>query len=170
VSVKPVLFFGNELLRSRSELIDFRNEDPAEFICDLRDTLHALQKEKGLGRALAAPQIGCLKRIIYMDTGDRQISMINPLLLARSSDFIEVWDSCFSADLAFFGKVSRHRKIAVSYLNEKKERLVEEFDYGMSELFQHEIDHLDGILFIDRLIGNNIIMRAEWEKMTVQGY
>lgn len=170
MAVKPVLFFGNELLRSRSELIDFSREDPSECIRDLRDTLHALQKKKGLGRALAAPQIGCRKRIIYMDTGKRQISMINPLLLARSSDFIEVWDSCFSADLAFFGKVSRHRKIAVSYMNERGERLVEEFDYDMSELFQHEIDHLEGILFIDRLIGNNIIMRSEWEKMKVGNY
>jgi len=165
VAVKEVCLFGNELLRERSELLDLNEEDPLEYLQDLRDTLHSLQREKGIGRALAAPQIGFLKRVIYVDTGDREISMINPLLLARSSDFFEVWDSCFSAEVSFFGKITRHRKIAVSYLNEGGERLVEEFNYDMSELFQHEIDHLDGILFIDRLIGSNIIMRAEWEKI-----
>ena len=168
MAVKTVLLFGNKLLRAKSELFDFNREDPSELLADMKDTLHVLQKEKGIGRALAAPQIGFLKRVIYAETGDREISMINPLLLARSSDYFEVWDSCFSADVAFFGKVCRHRKIAVSYFNENGERLVEEMDDDISELFQHEIDHLNGILFIDRIIENNIIMRSEWEKIQVQ--
>ncbi len=58
-----------------------------------------------------------------------------------------VWDSCFSADLAFFGKTSRHKKIIVEYENEKGEKNIAEFQDDLSELFQHEIDHLKGILF-----------------------
>ncbi|MBD3178799.1 MAG: peptide deformylase [Candidatus Latescibacteria bacterium] len=170
MAVKPVLMFGNDRLRSKSEPVDFKREDPSADIGDLRDTLRFLREKEGMGRALAAPQIGVLKRIICVDTGAREMILINPLLLARSSDFFEVWDSCFSASLSFFGKVSRHRKIAVSYLSEKGERLVEEFQYDMSELLQHEIDHLEGVLFIDRLIGSNIIMRSEWEKMKGPGY
>jgi peptide deformylase len=91
--------------------------------------------------------------------------MINPRIVKKSPDTFEVWDSCFSADLAFFGKTLRHRAISVEYTNESGEQIRENFTDDMSELFQHEIDHLEGILFTDRIIDNQIIMRSEWEKL-----
>jgi peptide deformylase len=76
-----------------------------------------------------------------------------------------VWDSCFSVDVAFFGKTIRYQEIKVAYLDEKNGEITETFQGNLSELFQHEIDHLEGIVFTDCIVDNNIIMRSEWEKL-----
>lgn len=91
--------------------------------------------------------------------------MINPQIVMKSPETFEIWDSCFSADVAFFCKTVRHKTVEVSYFNEKQEQINEIFTGDLSELFQHEIDHLDGILFTDHMIENQIIMRSEWEKL-----
>jgi peptide deformylase len=100
-----------------------------------------------------------------MDNGGNSIVMINPHIIRKSEETFEVWDSCFSADLAFFGKTIRHKAITVEYVDENRDRAREDFADDLSELFQHEIDHLDGILFTDRIIDNQIIMRSEWERL-----
>jgi peptide deformylase len=165
VSVKSILMIGNELLRKKAESVDFEKDPVDRYIRDLRDTLRHTQRKKRIGRAIAGPQIGCLKRIVYTETKEKRIIMINPRIVKKSPDTFEVWDSCFSADLAFFGKTLRHRAISVEYTNESGEQIRENFTDDMSELFQHEIDHLEGILFTDRIIDNQIIMRSEWEKL-----
>jgi peptide deformylase len=156
---------GNELLRKKTESVDFEKDPVDRYIRDLRDTLRHTQRKKRIGRAIAGPQIGCLKRIVYTETKEKRIIMINSRIVKKSPDTFEVWDSCFSADLAFFGKTLRHRAISVEYTNESGEQIRENFTDDMSELFQHEIDHLEGILFTDRIIDNQIIMRSEWEKL-----
>jgi len=165
MSQKEILMLGNEILRKKSVPVDFAKDPVEQYIHDLRDTLYYIQKEKKIGRAIAGPQIGYLKRIIYMETEDNQITMINPQIIKKSRKTIEVWDSCFSADLAFFGRTLRHRVITVKYMNENQEPLCEEFTDDLSELFQHEIDHLDGVLFTDHIIDNQIIMRDEWDRL-----
>ena len=165
VPVRNILMFGNEFLRKKSERIDFAMDPVDQYIQDLKDTLHHVQKEKQIGRAIAGPQIGYLKRIIYMETKERQITMINPQVVNKSLETFEVWDSCFSADVAFFGKTLRHRVITLAYLNENQEQIQADFTDDLSELFQHEIDHLEGVLFIDHIIDNQIIMRSEWERL-----
>jgi peptide deformylase len=91
--------------------------------------------------------------------------MINPHIVSRSEETMDVWDSCFSADVAFFGKVRRNRRITVAYDDEQQNRVVAQFENDLSELFQHEIDHLDGVLFTDHIIDHEIMMRSEWEKL-----
>jgi len=167
MAVKTILLIGDEKLREISQPVDF-NKDPVEkYLCDLRDTLLNFQAIKKIGRAIAAPQIGLHKRIIYMGKDNFRIVLINPVITAKSYEMFEVWDSCFSADVAFFGKTLRHKEISVEYFNERGEKNIEVFSGDLSELFQHEIDHLDGILFTDRIINNQIIMRAEWEKINL---
>ena len=162
---KPILMIGNDLLRKKSEPV-VAGQDPIDrHLRDLRDTLHRVQKEKRIGRAIAAPQIGVLKRIIYMEADGERIAMINPRITRKSEATFEVWDSCFSADVAFFGKTLRHRAITVEFRDENMAKVRREFEGDLSELFQHEIDHLEGILFTDRIIDNQIIMRREWEKL-----
>jgi peptide deformylase len=100
-----------------------------------------------------------------METKNRSITMINPKIMNKSNKTFEVWDSCFSADCAFFGKTIRFKNITVIYFNENEEEIHEIFSDELSELFQHEIDHLDGILFTDHVINNQIIMRSEWENL-----
>ncbi len=156
---------GNDLLRKKSKPIDFKKDPVEQYIRDLRDTLYHVQKEKQIGRAIAGPQIGYFKRIIYMEAKDKRIVMINPKIMKKSRETFQVWDSCFSADVAFFGKTIRHKSIRVEYMDENRKVIQEEFTDDLSELFQHEIDHLEGILFTYHIIDNHIIMRSEWERL-----
>jgi peptide deformylase len=165
MSVKTILMIGNETLRKKSEPVDFVKDPVDQYINDLRDTLHYMQREKKIGQAIAGPQVGYLKRIIYMESEGKTIVMINPYITRKSQETFEVWDSCFSADVAFFGKAIRHKTITVEYMNENEETIHGDFADDLSELFQHEIDHLEGILFIDRIVDNQIMMRGEWEKL-----
>ncbi len=165
MAFKNVLKLGNPMLREKSTNIKDFGENTEIIINDLKDTLLSLQEEKNTGRALAAPQIGYLKKVIYANLPEREIVMINPKITWKSKEKFMVWDSCFSFDIAFFVKISRHKKIKVRYQNTKGENITETFKDDFAELFQHEIDHLEGILATDHLENNkNIIMREEWEK------
>ena len=165
MAAKKILMIGDAFLRRKAEAVDLLEDPVGRYIEDLRDTLHRFQKEKQIGRAIAGPQIGYQKRIVYMEAAGTRIVMINPQITEKSAETFEVWDSCFSADAAFFGKTLRYRRITVEYRDENQQEIHEEFTNDMSELFQHEIDHLDGVLFTDRIIDNQIIMRSEWEKL-----
>ena len=165
MSVRKILMIGDEILRRKSELIDFMRDPVEQYIQDLKDTLYYVQNEKKIGRAIAGPQIGYLKRIIYMEVDGTKITMINPQITDKSEETFEVWDSCFSADVAFFGKTIRHKAITVEYVDENQDRVQKNFKDDLSELFQHEIDHLEGVLFTDHIIDNQIIMRSEWERL-----
>lgn len=106
------------------------------------------RKVYGRGRAIAAPQIGLLKRIICINTGEPMV-LINPEIEARSEEMIDVWDDCMSfPDLLVF--LERHKKITVSFRDFEWKRHIWHLEDDMSELLQHEIDHLDGILAISR--------------------
>ena len=165
MAVRDVVLLGNPTLRERSEEIKFFDEKLKTVVKDLRDTLIHLQEKKKIGRALAAPQIGCQKRVIYCNLPEEEIVMVNPEIIWKSQERFEVWDSCFSFAVAFFVRVSRHRSIKVKYWSESGKENIRIFDDDLSELFQHEIDHLEGILATDLLTDNkNIFMREEWEK------
>ncbi|MBO8182895.1 MAG: peptide deformylase [Archaeoglobus sp.] len=168
--VKELLLLGNPLLRKRSTEVQPDSDEVREILEDLKDTLAHLQKEKGIGRALAAPQLGYLRKVVFVNVRDEKnpvtMTLINPRIVEKSKEMIEVWDSCYSFNIAFFVKIKRHRKIKVEYLDEKGRKIVEEFEDDLSEILQHEIDHLEGILATDHLrSGKDIIMREEWEKM-----
>lgn len=167
MAIRPVLMIGNHKLREiSSDVLNFNDNEFKDICRNLKDTLIHLQKTKRIGRALAAPQIGYLKRIIFMQTPKRTFYMINPVITWKSKDMFEVWDSCFSFDVAFFVKIKRHKRIIVEYKDENGTFKKEEFEGNLSELFQHEIDHLNGILATDYLENNkNIILREEWEKL-----
>jgi len=166
MAIKEVLMLGNPLLRKKSFFIQNFKEDVTEIVKDLSDTLTDLQKKKNKGRALAAPQIGYLKKIIFMQISSRTIVMINPQIVWKSEELFDVWDDCFSFDMAFFVKIKRHKQIKVQYQDETGKAIIETFTDDLSELFQHEIDHLEGILATDHLTDvKNIIMKSELEKM-----
>ena len=108
------------------------------------------KKRHGVGRAIAVPQIGFMKRLIYMYI-DEPVVFINPVLDQKSKDLIEVWDDCMCfPDLLV--KVLRHQRVRLVYrdLDWKERSLDAEGD--LSELLQHECDHLDGILAVSRAI------------------
>ncbi|MHA2299107.1 MAG: peptide deformylase [Candidatus Hodarchaeales archaeon] len=165
MTVKEVLLIGNHQLREKSTTVtDFGNELQT-IIQDLKDTLIHLQETKKIGRALAAPQIGYLKKVIYFGLPSKPFLMVNPNINWQSEEMFQVWDSCYSFDVAFFVEIERHRKINVEYQDYKGKKIVKEFSDDLSELVQHEIDHLEGILATDHLTDvKKIILRQEWEK------
>ena len=169
MAVKKVLMIGDPKLREGATEIGEDAHELKGIVKDLKGTLQKLQKKHGMGRALAAPQIGHMRRVILFKLPEEEIIMVDPRIIWRSEDMTRVWDSCFSFDLAFFVHILRHEKIKVEFRdqdgNDKKMKL----EGDLSELVQHEIDHLDGILATDHLLCNkDIILRSEWE-LTYKG-
>ncbi|MFQ5819871.1 MAG: peptide deformylase [Candidatus Heimdallarchaeota archaeon] len=163
--VLPILLLGNPLLREKSSPIEnFNQKELQRTITNMEDTLVHLQKQEGLGRGLAAPQIGVFKQIIVFQTPGAPHVMINPKIREMSKNKFLVWDSCFCFKLAFFVEVERFQKISVEYQDIKGVREVIDSEDALAELFQHEIDHLHGVLAIDRMTSTRrICMREEWE-------
>jgi peptide deformylase len=168
MAVQPVLQLGNPVLRQRCVPVT----DPAlpevqDLVRDLADTLAHWRSETGYGRGIAAPQIGVLQRVIFLNLpGAEPWPLINPEIVKRAKEKIVVWDACLSF-LSIFMQVERHREITVRY--QSMDGAVLEVEAGkernLSELLQHEIDHLDGILAIDRVTDiNTIVTREEFEK------
>ena len=114
------------------------------WVCDLHDTLLDYRKTYGAGRAIAAPQIGIRKRLIYMLT-DREYVFINPVITFPDKETYEVMDDCMSFP-GLCVRVKRHRRIAISYLDGNMQPQQMRLEGDCSELLQHEYDHLDGIL------------------------
>jgi peptide deformylase len=168
MSVRPVLQLGNPVLREKSSPVaDPTAGEINDLVCDLADTLAHWRAETGYGRGIAAPQLGELKRVIFLQLpGADPWLLINPEIVERSAEKIIVWDACLSF-LSIFMQVERHRRITVRYQNLNGETCEVEAgdDRDLAELLQHEIDHLDGILAIDRVVDTKTICtREEFEK------
>ena len=137
-----------------------------ELVRDLSDTLAAFRETTGYGRGIAAPQIGVLKRVVFirMQPVGFCAPLINPEIVWRSERTMELWDDCFSfPDLMV--RVSRANQIKVDYQDDRGLKQTLEAEGDLSELLQHEIDHLDGILAVQRAISPQAFStRAEWER------
>ena len=164
MAIREVLQLGNSALRERCAPVeDAGAAEVAAVVGDLKDTLAQWRATTGYGRGIAAPQIGVLERIIFLNV-DRPWPMVNPEITERSEKAIVVWDACLSF-LSLFCQVRRHERIKVRYrdLNGEWQRLEAEGD--LSELLQHEIDHLDGILALDRMTDiKTLCTRDEFER------
>jgi len=163
--VKEILLLGNPILRKKCEKVrTFSHRPVRRTIDDLRDTLADFRKRRGFGSGIAAPQIGISQRIIFLNV-DRPLPLVNPRILRRSRGLMTLWDDCFSfPDILV--KVRRHVNVTVEYFDEQGKRHTLTSAGRLSELLQHEIDHLDGILALDRAIDSkHIILRSEWKKI-----
>jgi len=168
MAVREIVQLGNPVLRERSLVVaDPAAREVRDLIRDLADTLAHWRAETGYGRGIAAPQIGVLQRVIFLQLpGEKPWPLINPEIIRSSEDKIVVWDACLSF-LSIFMQVERHREITVRYRNLEGQFVEVEAGEAknLSELLQHEIDHLDGILAIDRVIDlKTIVTREEFEK------
>lgn len=167
--VREILLLGNPQLWQPSEAImDVRATETKEIISDLAATLANFREGHGFGRAIAAPQIGAHRRILFMNMpavngagSFGPTALINPQIVRGSTEMMELWDDCFSFP-ELMVRVRRHVEIDVSYLNESGEQQFVAARGDLSELLQHEIDHLDGILATDRAIGaRSFALRSE---------
>jgi len=162
LTVQEVLQLGHPTLREKSNTVeDFSQLGP--LMNDLGDTLAHWKKTTGYGRGIAAPQIGVLKRVVFINI-DQPWLLVNPEIAWMSPEKMVVWDSCLSY-LSIFFQVSRAKKIRIRYRNIDQELKEIDVEDSLSELLQHEIDHLDGILAIDRVLDiRKILTREEYEK------
>ena len=164
---REILQLGNSTLWQKSLAVDNpSSSDTESVIRDLSETLASFRDATGFGRGIAAPQIGVLKRVIFvrMQPDGFSGALINPHITWASSDQIELWDDCFSfPDLMV--RVRRAAEVRVEYLDEQGAGRAVNAGGDLSELLQHEIDHLDGILAVQRAISPTAFStRAEWER------
>jgi peptide deformylase len=121
-----------------------------EWVADMDNAMKEIRAQYGFGRAIAAPQLGIMKRLIYMCI-DRPHTFINPELHHLSDEQFELWDDCMSFPHLLV-KVKRHRSLTLTYLNEDWQPQEWKMENDLSELLQHEYDHLDGILCTMRAV------------------
>jgi len=156
-----VLLLGDPRLRVRSAEVE--HCDPHELE-SLAATLEAFRREKGFGRAISAPQVGIARRVLAMNLGQATFFIVNPVITSRSTETFTLWDDCMSfPDLLV--RVERARSLSLEYADEQgRSREWREVDPPLAELLQHELDHLDGILAVDRALDRDaLVLRAVYE-------
>lgn len=162
--VREILQLGNPTLRVKCTGVkSFRTPNLTALVDDLRDTLDDFRRRHDFGRGIAAPQIGITERVILIHV-DEPLTLVNPVITGRSRKLMTLWDDCFSFPNLRV-KVKRHLSIDVRYQDvEGKKHFLNAQD-GLSELLQHEIDHINGILAVDRALDSrHIIFRSEYEQ------
>lgn len=148
MAVRNIVTEGDEVLRKRSKEVTEINDKILDLIADMKETLY----KTGNGIGLAAPQVGILKRIIVIDLGDGSgpMEIINPVILEQEGEQVEV-EGCLSVP-GVFGEVKRPARMVVEYTRPDGEKAKVEAADLLARCLSHEIDHLDGILFTDKVI------------------
>ncbi|WP_142414463.1 peptide deformylase [Hathewaya massiliensis] len=144
MALRNLRFNGDEILRKKCKEVKEIDNRTLQLIEDMKETMY---KENGVG--LAAPQVGILKRVIVIDIGEGPIVAINPEIVEMSGSNIDL-EGCLSVPGAQ-GKVERPDYVRVEALNEKGEEVIYEGRDFLARAFCHEIDHLNGVLFIDKM-------------------
>lgn len=152
MSVREILLLGHPKLYEECEPVEPHElEELRPVVGDLHDTLFDFRRRYDAGRAIAAPQIGVLKRLVYMHVGEPTV-FVNPVLDRKSDETMELWDDCMSFP-ALLVRVRRHRTCRITYRDLDWVEHQRDLADDLSELLQHEVDHLDGILAVERAVG-----------------
>ena len=163
MAARRILQLGDPALRAVSRPCD----DVASarpVLADLRDTLHEFRRTHGFGRGISAVQIGEPVRVIYIELEGMPYNLINPVWEWQSGETFELWDDCFSFP-GLMVRVRRAASVRLRYGEADGERRTIETSGAFSELLQHEMDHLDGVLAVDRAIGRDgLCTREEWDR------
>ena len=144
-----VLTYPNKALRNISQIVEIdeiKKESTLKLISDLKETMG---EENGVG--IAAPQIGIQKQIIIIETESGPKAFFNPKVIKHSLRKVESEEGCLSVP-GVFGIVRRYRGITVQAYDEEAQEVTIEVKGFPAIVFQHEIDHLSGILFIDKVM------------------
>ncbi|MEM0951557.1 MAG: peptide deformylase [Cyanobacteria bacterium P01_H01_bin.74] len=152
MAVLEILHYGDPLLRQKAEKVTKVSAKIQRLVADLFDTMYA---NNGVG--LAANQVGILKRVFVLDCStDRELlppmAFINPVIVKKELAIVSR-EGCLSFP-DVYTEVKRYKSITVKYLDEKGKSKVMTVDGGslLCRAIQHELDHLDGVLFVDHVI------------------
>ena len=154
-TLDDLLLLGDPRLYQVSEPILKSELDQVHgWVKVLDQVMKAIRAKYHFGRAIALPQLGIMKRLIYMNAApamDRPVVFINPELTDLSDELFEVWDDCMCFPNLLV-KVKRHKVITIRYLDKDWQQKEWRMEGDLSELLQHEYDHLEGILCTMRAI------------------
>jgi peptide deformylase len=158
MTIRPIIRPDNPVLRRKARAVDNPNTPATQQLID--DMIATMRAAPGVG--LAAPQVAVGRRIAVIEYGempedapddfepDKKLYVIvNPEIVARSEELVEGAEGCLSLP-GYAGNVMRHQAITVKALNRKGKPIKIKAHDWLARIFQHEIDHLDGVLFIDR--------------------
>lgn len=138
--------YGDPILREIAQKVERVDGEILEILDNMVETMYST---KGVG--LAAPQVGISKRIFVCDQGDGVVrKIINPVITPLTDKLIDCEEGCLSVP-GIYKKVQRPEKIRIEYMNEKGEEITEEVEGFLAIIMQHEYDHLEAVLFVDRI-------------------
>ena len=143
MAVLPILKVGNPILKNQSTPIQKIDKNIRKLIQDMFDTM---AEAEGVG--LAAPQVGENVRLIVLNMGEGPFEIINPVIIDEVGEQVSV-EGCLSVP-GFYGDVTRFMQVTVGGINSKGKKVKVTGEGLLARALQHEIDHLDGVLYLDR--------------------
>ncbi|MBO3458015.1 peptide deformylase [Aetokthonos hydrillicola Thurmond2011] len=169
----PIIQLGNSVLRQKASVIENIHDDRIQKL--IENLMATVAKANGVG--IAAPQVAESKRLFivasrpnprYPNAPEMEpTAMINPTIVANSTEIVKDWEGCLSIP-GIRGLVPRYQAVEVEYTDQNGRLQKQEFTDFVARIFQHEHDHLDGIVFLDRLETNlDIITDQEYQKLVV---
>ncbi|MDI9483281.1 MAG: peptide deformylase [Bacillota bacterium] len=145
MAIRQLRTKGDDVLRKKCKPVKKIDKRLQELVDDMIETMY---DANGIG--LAAPQVGILKRVVVIDIGEGPMVLINPEIISQSGEQVEV-EGCLSIP-GIWGEVKRPAQIVVKALDrEGKSRKIEGTDM-LARVLSHETDHLEGVLFEDKVI------------------
>lgn len=164
MTIHRIRLLGDPVLRTSCDDVSNPRSPAAKLVAhDLQETLSDFRARTGMGRGIAAPQIGAPIRLVYIEI-DRPWILINPEIVDIGTDDFLVWDDCFSFP-ELMVQVQRAYRIRMRYQDRDGNEHFVDAEGPLAELLQHEIDHLDGVLAVDRAAGlDPFCLRGEWNK------
>jgi peptide deformylase len=169
--ILEILQSSDPRLRKKSKKVKKVDKKIKILIEDMKKTLIAQKDPEGVG--LAAPQVGKNIRL-FLIKPDKEITVIiNPKIISVSKSNLKntkILEGCLSLP-NFYGPLKRSRNITISYLDEDEKQKTQEYKGFMAQIIGHEMDHLNGILFVDRLLEQNKplyeLKNGEWERVEI---
>lgn len=171
--IRKIVTTKDNVLRKKAKSVKKIDKKILALIADMVDTLKSQKDPEGVG--LAAPQVGKSLAIFVMKTRHTNKVIINPKVLEVSKEKQKkgknkILEGCLSLP-NFYGPIKRARKIKISYLNPEGKKIEEEFTGFDAQIVQHEIDHLNGIIFVDRILEQKAPLykftKNDWEEVDI---
>ena len=161
--IREIRKIGDPVLRRKAKKVEKVNKDTQKLLDDMVETMRA-----GHGAGLAAPQVGILQRVLVVEIeADEKVpgsgvtyALVNPEIVHRSEETWENQEGCLSIP-GWRGEVERPYRIVIKAQDRAGARVKIEAEGWVARALQHEIDHLDGVLFIDKLTAPDRVWRVE---------
>ena len=168
--ILPIIQLGDPILRSCAQIVNNIRDERIQKLID--DLIATVVQANGVG--VAAPQVAESHRLFIVASRPNPrypnaptmepTAMINPQILAHSTEIVKGWEGCLSIP-GIRGSVPRYEAIEIEYSDRDGKLQKQEFTGFVARIFQHEYDHLDGIVFLDRLESTrDIITEQEYQK------